>query len=70
MKESNRLKENLTDSEFNIKGECAISLLLTKLDIINIDLSRKIGRNVIQMRYGRMKTYESTCQQEKQKPSG
>lgn len=67
MKESNRLKENLTDSEFNIKGECAISLLLTKLDIINIDLSRKIGRNVIQMRYGRMKTYESTCKKLKKK---
>lgn len=66
-KENDRLKENLLDSEFSVKGECAISLLLTKLDIINIELSAKLGRNVVQMKTGRMKSYESTCKKLKKK---
>ena len=60
-KKNNKLKANLVNSDFSIKGECAISLLLTKLDIINIELSMELDRNVIQMKTGRMKSYESTC---------
>lgn len=67
MKENDRLKDNLVDSGFSVKGECAISLLLTKLDIINIELSTGIGRNVIQMKSGRLKSYESTCKKMKKK---
>lgn len=67
MEKNDRLKENLVDSEFSIKGECAISLLLTKLDIINIELSMAVGRNVIQMKSGRLKSYESTCKKLKKK---
>lgn len=66
-KESNKLKENLVNSDFSIKGECAISLILTKLDIINIELSMKLNRSVIQLKTGRMKSYESTCKKLKKK---
>ena len=66
-KESNKLKENLVNSDFSVKGECAISLILTKLDIINIELSMILDRNVIQMKTGRMKSYESTCKKMKNK---
>lgn len=66
-KESNKLKENLVNSDFSVKGECAISLILTKLDIINIELSMILDRNVIQMKTGRMKSYESTCKKMKKK---
>ena len=52
-KKNNKLKANLVNSDFSIKGECAISLLLTKLDIINIELSMELDRNVIQMKTGR-----------------
>lgn len=58
--ESN-LKEKLVDSEFSIKGQCAISLLLTKLDIINTVLLMNMHRNVIQMKTGRLKSYSSVC---------
>lgn len=67
MKRSDRLKENLVDSEFSMKAECAISLLMTKLDIIHIELSMALGRNVIQMKSGRLKSYESTCKKLKKK---
>lgn len=66
-KESNKLKENLVNSDFSIKGECAISLILTKLDIINIELSMILDRSVIQMKTGRMKSYESTCKKLRKK---
>lgn len=66
-KESNKLKENLINSDFNVKGECAISLILTKLDIINIELSMLMDRSVIQLKTGRMKSYESTCKKLKKK---
>lgn len=59
--ERERLREILTDSEFSIKGQCAINLLLTKLDIINTVLLVSSGRNVIQMKNGRMKSFESVC---------
>lgn len=65
--ERERLREMLTDSEFSIKGQCAINLLLTKLDIINTVLLVSSGRNVIQMKNGRMKSYESVCKKMQKK---
>ena len=35
LKKKELLKNMLTDSEFSIKGQCAINLMMTKLDIIN-----------------------------------
>ena len=35
LKKKELLKSMLTDSEFSIKGQCAINLMMTKLDIIN-----------------------------------
>ena len=64
-KDKIRRKENLqrmlTDSEFTVKGKCAISLMLTKLDIINTFLLMKYNRNIIQMKTGRVKGYDSVC---------
>jgi putative GTP pyrophosphokinase len=65
--ELERLKEMLTDSEYRVKGECAVNLLLTKLDIVNIELNMETGRNVIQMRSGRIKSFESTCEKLRKK---
>lgn len=61
MKQRNQLRTELVDSEFSIKGECAISLMLTKLDIINTVLYMNLNRNVIQMKAGRLKSYDSVC---------
>ncbi|MDO4337806.1 MAG: GTP pyrophosphokinase [Eubacteriales bacterium] len=61
MKQRNELQTELAGSEFGIKGECVISLMLTKLDIINTVLFMKLHRNVIQMKTGRLKSYESVC---------
>lgn len=60
-KTGNRLKENLTGLDFTTKGQCIISLLMTRLDIINVELSMQLNRSVIQMKTGRLKTYKSTC---------
>lgn len=61
MKNKNdKLKENLQSQSFRMIGECAISLLLAKLDMINLELSARLGRSSIQMKSGRMKSYEST----------
>ena len=64
-KDKIRRKENLqrmlTDSEFTVKGKCAISLMMTKLDIINTFLLMKYNRNIIQMKIGRVKGYDSVC---------
>ena len=52
VKKQDQLKEILTDSEFTMKGSCAISLLLTKLDIVNTILMIESGRSVIQQKTG------------------
>lgn len=65
--EREHLREMLTDSEFSIKGQCAINLLLTKLEIINTVLLVSSGRNVIQMKNGRMKSFESVCKKMQKK---
>ena len=60
MEDENQLLENLVDDGFCETGICAMSLLLTRLELINIELQMKLNRRVIQMKTGRMKSYEST----------
>ena len=67
LKKKELLKSMLTDSEFSIKGQCAINLMITKLDIINTFLLMKYKRNFIQMKTGRLKSYDSVCKKMQKK---
>lgn len=67
LKKKELLKNMLTDSEFSIKGQCAINLMMTKIDIINTFLLMKTGRNYIQMKTGRLKSYDSVCKKMQKK---
>ena len=60
-KTGNKLKENLNQKDFIAKGQCVMRLLMTKLEMINVELSVKLKRDVIQTKTGRLKTYLSTC---------
>ena len=62
-----QLEDMLTDSEFSIQGQCAINLMMTKIDIINTFLLMKTGRNYIQMKTGRLKSYDSVCKKMQKK---
>ena len=67
LKKKELLKSMLTDSEFSIKGQCAINLMMTKIDIINTFLLMHYGRNFIQMKTGRLKGYDSVCKKMQKK---
>lgn len=67
LKKKEQLKNLLTDSEFSIKGQCAINLMMTKLEIINTFLLMKYQRNFIQMKSGRLKSYDSVCKKMQKK---
>ena len=67
LKKKELLKNMLTDSEFSIKGQCAINLMMTKLDIVNTFLLMKYNRNCIQMKTGRLKSYDSVCKKMQKK---
>lgn len=67
LKKKELLKNMLSDSEFSIKGQCAINLMMTKLDIINTFLLMKYNRNFIQMKAGRFKSYDSVCKKMQKK---
>lgn len=67
LKKKELFKRQLTGSEFHMKGKCAISLMLTKLDIINTILTMKYGRNVIQTQTGRLKEFDSVCKKMQKK---
>ena len=67
LKKKELLKNMLTDSEFSIKGQCAINLMMTKLDIINTFLLMQYNRNFIQMKTGRLKSYDSVCKKMQKK---
>lgn len=67
LKKKELLKSMLTDSEFSIKGQCAINLMMTKIDIINTFLLMHYGRNFIQMKIGRLKSYDSVCKKMQKK---
>lgn len=59
LKENTILQEYLHNEQFIIKSECAISLLNTKLQIIDAELGMKYNRKVIHNKMGRIKSYES-----------
>ena len=67
LKKKELLKNMLTDSEFSIKGQCAINLMMTKLEIINTFLLMKYNRSFIQMTTGRLKSYDSVCKKMQKK---
>ena len=67
LKKKELLKSMLTDSEFSIKGQCAINLMMTKLDIINTFLLMKYKRNFIQIKNWRLKSYYSVCKKMQKK---
>ena len=67
LKKKELLKSMLTDSEFSIKGQCAINLMMTKLDIINTFLLMKYKRNFIQMKTWRLKSYDSVSKKMQKK---
>lgn len=53
------LQEYLQNEDFIIKSECAISLLNTKLQIIDADLGMRYQRKVIHNKTNRIKSYDS-----------
>lgn len=57
----NKLKEKLNNKEFIAKSQCVIRLLMARLEIINMELSVNLKRDVIQSKTGRLKSYKSTC---------
>ncbi len=65
--DSSKFYNSLMNGDFRMKGECAVSLLLTKLDIVNVELSMERKRTVIQTKTGRLKSFESTCKKMKKK---
>ena len=50
-KTGNKLKENLNQKDFIAKGQCVMRLLMTKLEMINVELSVKLKRDVIPVSY-------------------
>ena len=67
LKKKELLKSMLTDSEFSIKGQCAINLMMTKIYIIKTFMLIHFGRNFIQMKCGRLKSYDSVCKKMQKK---
>lgn len=59
MKENISLQEYLQNEDFIVKSECAISLLSTKLQIIDADLGMRYHRKVIHSKTSRIKSYDS-----------
>lgn len=59
MKENISLQEYLRNEDFIVKSECAISLLSTKLQIIDADLGMRYHRKVIHSKTSRIKSYDS-----------
>ena len=49
LKKKELLKSMLTDSEFSIKGQCAINLMMTKIDIIYIGTDRSDTDQVVDL---------------------
>lgn len=53
------LRNYLQEESFLVKSECAISMVNTKLQIIDAELSMRYGRKVIHSKSSRIKSYES-----------
>lgn len=67
MKENILLQEYLQDEDFIVKSECAISMLKTKLQIIDADLGMRYHRKVIHSKTSRIKSYDSIVSKLKRK---
>lgn len=67
MTENMTLQEYLQNEDFIIKSECGISLLNTKLQIIDAELGMRYHRKVIQNKTSRIKSYESIVTKLKRK---
>lgn len=67
MKGKISLQEYLQNEDFIIKSECAISLLNTKLQIIDADLGMRYHRKVIHNKTSRIKSYDSIVAKLKRK---
>lgn len=61
------LKEYLQQEDFIVKCECGISLMNTKLQMINAELSMRLGRKVIHSFSSRIKSYDSIAAKLKRK---
>ncbi len=59
MEEKSKLEKFLRDEVFVVQSECGISLVNTKLQIINAELGVTDGRQVIHNTSSRIKSYES-----------
>ena len=59
MKKNILLQEYLQNEDFIVKSECAISMLKTKLQIIDADLGMRYHRKVIHSKTSRIKSYDS-----------
>lgn len=62
-----KLEKYLKDEKFRVQSECGISLVKSKLQIINVVLSRRYKRDVIMSRTDRIKSYESVVDKLKRK---
>ncbi len=67
MKENILLQEYLQNEDFIVKSECAISMLKTKLQIIDADLGMRYHRKVIHSKTSRIKSYDSIVAKLKRK---
>lgn len=67
MKENISLQEYLQNEDFIIKSECAVSLLNTKLQIIDAELGMRYHRKVIHNKTSRIKSYDSIVTKLKRK---
>ena len=67
MKEYISLQEYLQNEDFIVKSECGISLLKTKLQIIDADMGMRYHRKVIHNKTSRIKSYDSISAKLKRK---
>ena len=58
-KKIDRIAEAVNDSGYQLKSQCAIDILLAKLQMINAELSKEKGRTVVNQLSSRIKSPES-----------
>lgn len=58
-KKIDRIAASVNDSSYQLKSQCAIDILLAKLQMINAELSKAKGRTVVNQLSSRIKSAES-----------
>lgn len=53
------MDKHISDSDYQIKSQCAIEILMAKLQLINSELSKQKGRMVVSQITSRIKTAQS-----------